>query len=98
MLLMTFNENGFTYRIFIILHSIAMHIHLEIYWLSRYISSTSQKESHLFQKYLNILSAGGSQKPEYLLKESGIDISKDEFWQQGFDLVAAKIQELKKMN
>ena len=40
-------------------------------------------------KYLNILSAGGSQKPEYLLKESGIDISKDEFWQQGFDLVAA---------
>jgi oligoendopeptidase F len=49
-------------------------------------------------KYLNILSAGGSQKPEYLLKESGIDISNDEFWQQGFDLVAAKIQELKKMN
>jgi oligoendopeptidase F len=44
------------------------------------------------------LSAGGSQKPEYLLKESGIDISKDEFWQQGFDLVAAKIQELKAMN
>ena len=49
-------------------------------------------------KYFNILSAGGSQKPEYLLKESGIDISKDEFWQQGFDLVAAKIQELKEMN
>ncbi|HYY50556.1 MAG TPA: M3 family metallopeptidase, partial [Nitrososphaeraceae archaeon] len=49
-------------------------------------------------KYLNILSAGGSQKPERLLKDSGIDISKDEFWQQGFDLVAAKIQELKEMN
>jgi oligoendopeptidase F len=49
-------------------------------------------------KYFKILSAGGSQKPEYLLKESGIDISKDEFWQQGFDLVAAKIQELKEMN
>jgi oligoendopeptidase F len=49
-------------------------------------------------KYLNILSAGGSQKPERLLKDSGIDISKDEFWQQGFDLVAAKIQELKEIN
>jgi hypothetical protein len=36
--------------------------------------------------YLNILSTGGSQKPEYFLKESEIDISKDEFWQQGFDL------------
>jgi oligoendopeptidase F len=49
-------------------------------------------------KYLNIFSAGGSKKPEYLLKESGIDISKDEFWQQGFDLVAAKIHELKEMD
>ena len=49
-------------------------------------------------KYFNILSAGGSQKPEYLLKDSGIDISKAEFWQQGFDLVAAKIQKLKEMD
>ena len=49
-------------------------------------------------EYFKILSAGGSQKPEELLKESGIDISKDAFWQQGFDLVAEKIQELKKMN
>src|ERR687888_548340 len=39
-------------------------------------------------EYFKILSAGGSQKPEELLKESGIDISKDAFWQQGFDLVA----------
>jgi oligoendopeptidase F len=42
-------------------------------------------------EYLNILSAGRSQKPEYLLKELGIDISNNEFWQQGFDLVVAKI-------
>jgi oligoendopeptidase F len=49
-------------------------------------------------KYLKILSAGGSQKTEELLKESNIDISKAEFWQQGFDLVAKKIQELKDMN
>ena len=49
-------------------------------------------------KYFKILSAGGSQKTEELLKESNIDISKAEFWQQGFDLVAKKIQELKDMN
>jgi oligoendopeptidase F len=49
-------------------------------------------------EYFKILSAGGSQKPEELLEESGIDISKDAFWQQGFDLVAEKIQELKKVN
>jgi oligoendopeptidase F len=49
-------------------------------------------------KYFKILSSGGSRKPEELLRESGIDISKDEFWQRGFDLVANKIQELKEMN
>lgn len=48
-------------------------------------------------KYLNILSSGGSRKPEELLKDSGMDISRDEFWQQGFDLLEDKIKELKKM-
>jgi oligoendopeptidase F len=41
------------------------------------------------------LSAGGSRKPESLLKESGIDITQDNFWQQGFDLVSEKVEELK---
>lgn len=45
-------------------------------------------------KYFKILSSGGSRKPEDLLKESGIDISKEEFWQQGFDLLGDKIQKL----
>ena len=49
-------------------------------------------------RYLNILSSGGSRKPEELLKESGINISNEEFWQQGFDFVAMKIQELRKVN
>ena len=48
-------------------------------------------------KYFNILSSGGSRKPEELLKDSGMDISRDEFWQQGFDLLEDKIKELKKM-
>jgi oligoendopeptidase F len=48
-------------------------------------------------KYSRILSAGGSQKPEDLLKEIGIDITKGEFWQQGFDLASEKIQALKEM-
>ncbi|AIF85137.1 oligoendopeptidase, pepF/M3 family [Candidatus Nitrososphaera evergladensis SR1] len=46
-------------------------------------------------KYLGILAAGGSRKPEELLKESGLDITREEFWQQGFDLVGEKIQQLK---
>jgi oligoendopeptidase F len=66
--------------------------------VSLYQQFNSEGKKSFIPKYLKILSAGGSQKPEHLLKESGIDISKDEFWQQGFDLIAAKIQELKEMN
>jgi oligoendopeptidase F len=46
-------------------------------------------------KYLKILSAGGSEKPETLLKDSGFDITKASFWQQGFDLIKMKIHKLK---
>ena len=46
-------------------------------------------------KYLKILSAGGSEKPETLLKNSGFDITKASFWQQGFDLIKMKIDKIK---
>lgn len=46
-------------------------------------------------KYFDILSAGGSRKPEDLLMEARIDISREEFWQQGFDYVREMIQQLK---
>jgi oligoendopeptidase F len=45
------------------------------------------------QRYIKILGAAGSRKPEELLKDSGIDISNEEFWQQGFELVENKIKE-----
>lgn len=48
-------------------------------------------------KYMKILSAGGSRKPEELLKEAGIDISKHEFWQQGFDYIQEMIHQLKSL-
>ncbi len=46
-------------------------------------------------KYLKLLSAGGSRKPEDLLMEAGIDITEEQFWQQGFDYVAEMIEQLK---
>ena len=45
-------------------------------------------------KYIRILSAGGTKKPEKLLIDEGIDISNENFWQKGFDLVNQKITEL----
>lgn len=66
--------------------------------LSLYNQFKSEAKDSFISKYTKILSAGGSRKPEELLKESGINISADEFWQQGFDLVSDKIQVLKAMN
>lgn len=54
-----------------------------------------QEGGSFVPRYLSILAAGGSRKPEELLMEAGIDITKAEFWQQGFDLVREKIQQLK---
>jgi oligoendopeptidase F len=49
-------------------------------------------------KYIRILSSGGTKKPEDLLMEEGIDITKESFWQKGFDLVNDKISNLKTIN
>jgi len=57
-----------------------------------------KKEGKSFiPKYLNLLSAGGSKKPETLLTEIGLDISNKSFWQQGFDLLSEKISDLEKI-
>jgi oligoendopeptidase F len=46
-------------------------------------------------KYLKILSAGGSEKPETLLRDSGFNITDASFWQQGFDVIRTKINKFK---
>ena len=48
-------------------------------------------------KYLKILSYGGSESPEKILKEIGIDINKEEFWEKGFDIIREEIEKLKKL-
>lgn len=48
-------------------------------------------------KYLKILSAGGSEAPEKILKEAGIDIRDAKFWQGGFDVLEKLVSELEKM-
>ena len=53
-----------------------------------------QEGKSFIPKYIKLLSAGGSKKPEILLSEMNIDISKDSFWQQGFNLVSEKIRQL----
>jgi oligoendopeptidase F len=64
--------------------------------LSLYKQYKLESKPSFVPKYLKILSAGGSRKPEELLIEAaGIDISKREFWQLGFDYAQEMIQQMK---
>ncbi|RJQ15552.1 oligoendopeptidase F [Candidatus Woesearchaeota archaeon] len=48
-------------------------------------------------KYIKILSYGGSKSPYAILKEVGIDITQESFWQEGFNLIKKDVDELKKL-
>ena len=47
--------------------------------------------------YLEILSAGGSQKTESLLLQHGMDVSSAGFWQDGFEYVRRQVRQLSTM-
>ncbi|MGI0082854.1 MAG: M3 family oligoendopeptidase [Nitrosopumilaceae archaeon] len=47
--------------------------------------------------YIEILAAGGSKKPGLLLKEHGIDISSQKFWQDGFGYIKTQLDRLTKI-
>ena len=66
--------------------------------LSLSLFQTYKKEGASFvQTYIDILAAGGSKKPEVLLKENGFDISKTKFWQDGFDYIKNQVNTLSKL-
>lgn len=45
-------------------------------------------------RYIKLLSAGGSEAPEKILNEAGIDIRSAEFWQGGFDVIKELVEQL----
>ena len=45
-------------------------------------------------RYMDILSAGGSEAPARVLCDAGIDIHSRDFWQGGFDILAALLDQL----
>lgn len=48
-------------------------------------------------KYLKILSAGGSEAPERILSEAGINIRDAKFWQGGFDVLEKLVSALESL-
>jgi oligoendopeptidase F len=45
-------------------------------------------------RYIEILASGGSDSPMRVLERAGVDIRKAEFWQGGFDVISALVEEL----
>lgn len=45
-------------------------------------------------KYLQLLSAGGSQSPHDILSKVGVDMTSEAFWQSGFDTVREMVNDL----
>lgn len=57
-----------------------------------------KKEGESFKpKYIKLLSAGGSEAPVKVLRDAGVDISKPEFWQGGFDVIKGLVDQLEKI-
>ncbi len=53
-----------------------------------------QEGQEFVPKYLKLLSYGGSKAPQEVLAELGIDITKESFWQGGFDIIEEEIRAL----
>ncbi len=45
-------------------------------------------------KYLDLLSAGGSQSPQDILSKVGVDMTSESFWQSGFDTIRQMVNDL----
>ena len=57
-----------------------------------------EKEGDAFiPKLLKILSYGGSKAPKDILLEAGFDITKEDFWQEGLDVIRDEVSKLKEL-
>lgn len=57
-----------------------------------------QQEGESFKpRYLDILAAGGSDAPVNILERAGIDVYQPAFWQGGFDVLWALLEELEEL-
>lgn len=61
--------------------------------LSLYQQYKSEAESFK-PRYLKILQAGGSQAPEAILSQAGVDVRAAQFWQGGFEVIGQMVSQL----
>ncbi|MEJ5315324.1 MAG: M3 family metallopeptidase, partial [Anaerolinea sp.] len=57
-----------------------------------------KQEGESFKPRLKqILAAGGSQSPERILRNAGVDMRQAAFWQGGFDVIAELVSQLEQI-
>ncbi len=56
-----------------------------------------EEGSAFVPKYLELLSQGGSRKPQEMLAPLGIDLAGPDFWQKGYDFVRGLLEELREL-
>jgi oligoendopeptidase F len=57
-----------------------------------------QEEGNSFLPHLiRLLESGGSQSPDDLLAQVGMDINRADFWEKGFKVIRGLIDELKSL-
>lgn len=58
--------------------------------------SYKQQGSAFVPKYLDLLAAGGSKRPEAILAQVGVDMRAETFWQGGFNTIRGMVEELER--
>ena len=65
--------------------------------LSLYRQFKSEGSKSFAPRFIKLLSYGGSESPEKILKETGFDIRSEQFWQTGFEELNASMSELERL-
>ncbi|MEF8835456.1 MAG: M3 family metallopeptidase, partial [Candidatus Thermoplasmatota archaeon] len=56
-----------------------------------------EKGEEFVPQYLDLLKAGGSEDPKYLLQKIGIDITDPNFWERGINVLEEKVEKMEEL-
>jgi oligoendopeptidase F len=60
-------------------------------------SQYKREGASFIPRYKQLLAAGGSQSPDSVLRAAGIDMRQESFWQGGYDVIRALVEELERI-
>ena len=55
-----------------------------------------QQGAPFVPQYLELLASGGSKSPDLILRQIGVNMRSEGFWQSGFDTISGMVEELER--